>query len=107
MAKKLKCSKCDRSFSMPAHLARHLSAIHGKKTKAKVAKKRGPKVKRKVGRPKGVAKKKAGRPKGRGVGAARLLSGMKAYQRKLVAERGALDAQIDAVARAVKALQGR
>ena len=27
--KRLKCSKCDRRFSMPAHLARHLATTHG------------------------------------------------------------------------------
>jgi hypothetical protein len=32
-AKTLKCGKCGRTFSMPAHLARHLSASHGRKPK--------------------------------------------------------------------------
>jgi len=27
--KTLKCSKCDRRFSMPAHLARHMNTMHG------------------------------------------------------------------------------
>ncbi len=27
--KRLKCSKCDRRFSMPAHLARHMNTAHG------------------------------------------------------------------------------
>jgi uncharacterized C2H2 Zn-finger protein len=27
--KRLKCSKCDRRFSMPAHLARHVNSAHG------------------------------------------------------------------------------
>ncbi|MFQ5502376.1 MAG: hypothetical protein ACE5EQ_08765 [Phycisphaerae bacterium] len=67
--KKLKCPKCDRTFNMPGHLARHLSATHKRKKKkttkkrTKVAsttrKKRGRRVKqparRRVGRPKGVA----------------------------------------------------
>ena len=67
MAKtKLKCPKCDRTFGMAAHLARHVSAGHGKKktVKKKVAKKRAgakraKKVRRRkvkaVGRPKGAA----------------------------------------------------
>ena len=38
--KKFKCPKCDRSFSMAAHLARHTSTIHGTKRKAKKASKR-------------------------------------------------------------------
>ena len=41
MAKKLKCSKCDRSFSMPAHLARHMSTHASPKKKAAAKKKRG------------------------------------------------------------------
>ena len=57
--KKFKCSKCDRSFKMAAHLARHASSAHGaKKKKAKTAKKakrRGKKrMMKKAGRPKGV-----------------------------------------------------
>ena len=64
MAKtKLKCPKCDRTFGMAAHLARHLSAGHGRKktVKKKVAKKRAgaKRVRRRkakaVGRPKGAA----------------------------------------------------
>ncbi len=61
MPKKLfKCSKCDRSFKMAGHLARHLSATHGKKTKKKTttvkkAKRRGKRTMKKGGRPKGVA----------------------------------------------------
>jgi uncharacterized C2H2 Zn-finger protein len=31
LPKSLKCPKCDRRFSLQAHLARHLSAMHGKK----------------------------------------------------------------------------
>ena len=64
--KSFKCSKCSRSFKMKAHLARHMSAGHGKKkaVKKKVAKKRAgakraKKIRRRkakaVGRPKGVA----------------------------------------------------
>ncbi len=49
--KTFECSKCDRSFKMAGHLARHLSATHGKKTKK--AKRRGKKGTMKAGRPKG------------------------------------------------------
>ncbi len=57
--KTFKCSKCDRSFKMAGHLARHLSATHGAKKKrktktAKRAKRRGKKrTMKKAGRPKG------------------------------------------------------
>lgn len=52
--KRFKCPKCDRSFGMAAHLARHTTTIHGmagakkKSTKKKTGKGRG-----RVGRPKG------------------------------------------------------
>ena len=56
--KKFKCSKCDRSFKMAAHLARHASSAHGAKKKTKTTKKaKRPGKKRmmkKAGRPKGV-----------------------------------------------------
>ena len=40
MAKgEFKCSKCDRTFSMAAHLARHKNTIHAAKTRKKSAKK--------------------------------------------------------------------
>ncbi len=71
MAKgKFKCSRCDRTFSMAAHLARHKNTIHASKAKKKAAKKkaRGKKKARKrrivkrarrtgkrVGRPRGIA----------------------------------------------------
>ena len=41
--RKLKCPKCDRTFSMPAHLARHMSSHTGGAGK-RVAKKTGAKA---------------------------------------------------------------
>lgn len=53
--KKFKCSKCDRSFSMPAHLARHMNATHGSRGKKKTAKKAKRRPKRRMaGRSKGA-----------------------------------------------------
>src|SRR6185295_17933054 len=51
LSKTIQCPECDRKFSMPGHLARHLASIHGtsKKRKTKTASKRG----RKPGRPPG------------------------------------------------------
>ncbi len=57
--KTFKCSKCDRSFKMAGHLARHESATHGKKTKKKTTT-----VKKAKRRGKKRTMKKAGRPKG-------------------------------------------
>ena len=58
--KTFKCSKCDRSFKMAGHLARHMTATHGtkkkRKTTVKKAKRRGKKrTMKRVGRPKGAA----------------------------------------------------
>ena len=53
-----KCSKCDRSFKMAGHLARHQSATHGMKTKKKAT------VKKAKRRGKKQTMKRAGRPKG-------------------------------------------
>ena len=48
MAKKtLKCSKCSRKFSMPAHLARHMTSTHAS-PKKKAAAKRKRAVKKKA-----------------------------------------------------------
>jgi len=58
-----KCPKCDRTFSMAAHLARHMNSVHASKGKKKAAKRKvaerrkSPKVRpgRRPGRPKGMA----------------------------------------------------
>lgn len=59
MAKKtIKCPKCDRKFSMAAHLARHKSAAHGS-GKKKAAKKKTRRIKKRGVR-QAVRKKPAG-----------------------------------------------
>jgi ribosomal protein S14 len=55
----VKCDTCGKTFSMPAHLGRHMSAIHNIASKAKkkgaaAAKKR---LGRKPGRPPAIAKR--------------------------------------------------
>ncbi len=108
MAKgKFQCSKCDRTFSMAAHLARHTSTIHATKARKKTAKKRTRKrkAKRKVGRPKGVKKnvrRAARRPVARGT--AGLIRQLQAHQRVLSAKHAEVGAQIDAVSGAIEAL---
>ncbi len=115
MAKgKFKCSKCDRSFSMAAHLARHKSTIHAPNGRKKAAKKktRKRKAKRKVGRPKGkkkarrakVARRATRRPIARGT--AGLIRQIQVYHRQLSAEQSDLEAQISAMDRAIEALGG-
>ena len=56
--KKFKCPKCDRSFSMAAHLARHTTTMHATKRKTKTKKA----AKRKVGRPKKTGARRMGPP---------------------------------------------
>jgi len=41
MAKRFKCARCKRTFSMAAHLARHRAAMHGAKSKSKAKAPRG------------------------------------------------------------------
>jgi hypothetical protein len=106
MAKKkmLKCSKCNRRFSMPAHLARHQKTIHGIGGRGKAAAKR----KVRVGRPKGVRAKAARRA---GPGAAllggevrRILRDLQAHHNALTAQRAALDAQLEGIQQAITAM---
>src|SRR5262245_38290096 len=46
----LRCDACNRTFTLPAHLARHMSAIHGKRRKANGRRGRPP-MSRRAGRP--------------------------------------------------------
>jgi hypothetical protein len=69
MAKKsFKCSKCDKAFSMAAHLGRHMATIHASPVQKAVAKqKRKAKKGKQAGIAKGAKARKAkpiGRPKG-------------------------------------------
>lgn len=110
--RRLKCSKCDRRFSMPAHLARHANAMHGGKRRPKAAAKTAVRLR---GRPAGRATTAAarGRRPMRRVGAVpsmgfegstRLLVEMESYHGDLLLQRTSLDGQIDAVARAMEAM---
>ena len=86
----LKCTKCDRTFSMPAHLARHQSASHGiggGSSRRRTG--RGP------GRPKGSGRKAgfAAASIG-GDGASRIVGEMSAYHGELTAQREAIEQRI-------------
>ncbi len=108
-----KCPRCDRSFSMAAHLARHQNTIHGggRRRKGKVGR---PRMKRGPGRPR---KAKVGRPAGRRGplararmaamdGASRLMSQMRDYYSELTLRRATLDAQISGIENAMSSLGG-
>lgn len=107
-----KCSKCNRKFGMPAHLARHMNTIHGRKGASKSNSKAASKGKRRVGRPLGSTSKvsrgpvaRVGRPRMASTDSgARLLSDMASFQNDLLERRTSLDADIDGLARAMEAL---
>lgn len=92
-----KCSKCDRTFSMAAHLARHTNTIHGGGS-------------RKAGRVGGM-KPKLGRPpraaaaaSGGGEGAIRVLKEMESYRDTLLMQRCSIDCQIAGIENAMSAM---
>jgi hypothetical protein len=96
---KFKCSKCDRTFSMAAHLARHQSTIHGAKSrktsaKRRVAKRAGRKMARR-------AMKRAPQSQ-----AAPLLQQMQAYHKDLLAQRAQVTTEIDAIEKALAVMGG-
>ncbi len=100
-----KCPKCDRSFSMAAHLGRHANTIHGSRKGPKPVAKRKPGRPRKgrVGRPKGSRSfARAGAATGEGV--TRLLSQMQSFYSELTARRSSLDAQIAGMEGAINIL---
>lgn len=103
--KKFKCPKCDRTFSMAAHLARHANTIHasgrGRKQTGRPGKKRkAVRLGRPPGRPAG-SRRLAAKD-----GALRLLDGMRAYHGKLVVQRADLDSQIEGIEAAIGAMGG-
>ncbi len=105
MAKKFKCPKCSRTFSMKAHLARHMNAIHSKPGSRKAGVKK--RVKRKV------TKKRARRvtravslsaPTGNE--GAKVFADMQTYHAGLIEARQSLDGQIGAIVEAMKVMGG-
>ena len=111
MAKRrLKCPKCDRTFSMAAHLARHTSTAHATGARKALAKKRvtrgTAKTGRGPGRPKGSTTAGLGRRPTLGEGPAQLVSGMQDYYSALMSKRQELDAEITALNTAIAAMSG-
>ena len=94
--KKCRCSRCKRTFSMAAHLARHKNTKHASPGK-KAANKKARKSK---------GKRKVGRSKGR-LSAAGLRSSMRAHLSDLTRRRAALEAEIAAIETAIGALQAK
>ena len=101
-ARKFKCSKCDRTFAMAAHLARHQSTTHGTKSRKKA-------VRSKAARPTARTMLRRAR---RGTGrapqsqAAPLLLQMQTYRDNLLAQRAQVSLEIDAIDKALAAMGG-
>ena len=101
---KLKCPKCPRTFSMPAHLARHMSTIHStgaKKAASKPAKRKkgagkraGPKPRASIAAP-GMFAGDAGQ---------RVVAEMQAYRDNLLAMRGEIEMKLGAIEQAMGAM---
>lgn len=91
-----KCPKCDRTFSMAAHLARHANTIHGGGRKAG----RAGRMKPRLGRPpRAAAAAGAG-----GDGAIRVLKEMETYRDTLLMQRCSIDCQIAGIENAMNAM---
>ena len=101
-ARKFKCSKCDRTFSMAAHLARHQNTTHGAKPKRKVARKKAAKrITRKAVRRARRSVKRAPRSETQP-----LLLQMQAYRNDLLTQRAQVISQIDAIDKALGVMGG-
>ena len=105
--RKFKCSRCDRRFSMAAHLARHKSASHGS-PKVKAAGRGGKAASAKPRRTKTAAVRtriRAGSP-ARSDGSSGVLRAMALFINDLTAQRNAIDAQITGMQGAMSVLNG-
>jgi len=97
--KTLKCSKCDRKFSMAAHLARHMSTTHGAKKAATSSRKR------RVLPAERVAGSAASVQGGFAAsGFEDLIDELRAYRRSLDAQRQQLDENVAAIDAALTVL---
>ncbi len=100
--KKLKCSRCSRTFSMPAHLARHMNTTHATGAE-RAARQRMDGRKGKAGRRPGATAVLAGGDVSF-TDSADLLSGIQAYHEGLLARRDQIDREVSALGNALSAL---
>lgn len=115
--KKFKCPKCDRRFSMAAHVGRHLNTIHASKTGQKSGGKRRSGTRGEAGVAPASSRRTHGQEAratwGRGsspasasrVPGAGLVTDLRAYYDNLAVHRSTLDARIAAVDKALRSLQ--
>jgi hypothetical protein len=89
--KPLRCGRCGRTFSRPAHLARHMSATHGRAKASRVAR----------------AKSRRGGPRagaGKRDALAQLRKRLAAYAEELEAQFSALGRRVQSARAALRAL---
>lgn len=94
MAKSFKCTKCNRRFSMAAHLARHTNAMHSRGRRS--ASKAGFSARRKS--------TALGFGGGISGGASELISVMQTYHEELIEKRSSLDMEMETISSAMQAL---
>lgn len=105
--KKFKCSRCDRTFAMAAHLARHKNASHGsRKVKAAGRKGKAVSAKRREPKPRAVRNKFPAASPARSDGSGGVLRAMASFITELSAQRNAIDAQITGMQNAMSMLNG-
>ena len=100
--KKLKCSRCSRMFSMPAHLARHMNTTHASPA-ARAARQRMAGRKGRPGRRPGATAVLSGGDVAF-TDSANLLSGIQSYRENLLARRDQIDLELSALGNALSAL---
>ena len=99
--KKIKCSRCSRTFSMPAHLARHMNTTHASPAARAARQRRG------IGAVKGVRRRSSTVMAGGDASfadSADLLNGIQAYHETLLAKRDQIDLELSALGGALSAL---
>ena len=99
--KKLKCSRCSRTFSMPAHLARHMNTTHASPA-ARAARQRMAARAGTTGRRGSYTVMSGGDSSF--ADSADLLSGIQAYHEDLLAKRDQIDLELSALGGALSAL---
>lgn len=94
----IKCIKCKRKFSMPAHLARHMNSIHGGGRNTKVA----GRTTRRIPLGRAMISKAS-----TGNAVSRLLGEMDRSRHDLSLQRDTLDAEIQSIEAAMEAMNGQ
>ncbi|MCC7291403.1 MAG: C2H2-type zinc finger protein [Phycisphaerales bacterium] len=96
MAKSLSCTVCGKKFAMPAHLGRHMSAMHGAPSRSST------KAKKKKGGKRGRPRKVVAAPAVSGL--PDVSGALTAACNELLAQRDAIDARLSAYEIALKSL---